>query len=183
MDRRKQVAIKGKARKETDQGPRRVRGFLEPSLLLALHYGDGYGYELAEAIKPMGFADQPVDISLIYRTLRSLEDKGLVVSHWEEQSAVGPARRVYNLTAEGDRYLGNWMSDLRETVAAISLFVAQYDRHMADGHGEFHWRAVQRRLWEAWEAGGGTAAAAQGGVLEGEGNMPDSNILNIEAKS
>jgi PadR family transcriptional regulator, regulatory protein PadR len=144
-ERRRPANHKPKGRPSQDQGPRRVRGFLEPSLLLALHKGDGYGYELAEAIRSLGFEDQATDVSLIYRTLRGLEERQLVESRWETETAIGPARRVYRLTEAGDLYLASWMTDLRETVAAISLFVAHYDRHMAQADGDYHWRSGPRQ--------------------------------------
>jgi PadR family transcriptional regulator PadR len=116
--------------------PRRVRRFLEPCLLLLLHRGDSHGYELAEAIKALGFDERnPVDSSLIYRTLRWLEENGLVRSTWETETSSGPARRVYSLNEEGDRYLAAWMTDLRATAQMLHSFLDEYDRHMARAHG------------------------------------------------
>lgn len=119
--------------------PRRLNRFLEPCLLLLLHKRDTHGYELAEAIKPFGFDERnPVDASLVYRTLRWLEASGMVVSTWDTISAAGPARRVYHLTEAGDRYLAAWMADLRETACMLTAFLAEYDQHMAAGQGEYH---------------------------------------------
>lgn len=117
--------------------PRRVRRFLEPCLLLLLHGGDAHGYELAEAIKDLGFDERnPVDSSLIYRTLRWLEENGLVQSTWETETSSGPARRVYRLNEQGDRYLAAWMADLSATAEMLHSFLEEYKRHMATEHGE-----------------------------------------------
>jgi len=117
--------------------PRRIRRFLEPCLLLLLHRADSHGYELAEAIKAFGFDQRnPVDTSLIYRTLRSLEENGLVRSAWETDTSSGPARRVYSLNARGNRYLAAWMADLRATAEMLYSFLDEYDRHMAAAHAE-----------------------------------------------
>ena len=119
--------------------PRRLRRFLEPCVLLVLHKRDAHGYELAEAVKAFGFDQRsPVDASVIYRTLRWLEENQMVVSRWDTQSAAGPARRVYHLTEAGDRYLGAWMADLEETARLLAGFVAEYRQHMEKGDGEHH---------------------------------------------
>lgn len=119
--------------------PRRLRRFLEPCLLLLLHKADSHGYELAEAIKSFGFDERnPVDASLVYRTLRWLEKNGMVVSTWDTASSSGPARRVYSLNEAGDRYLAAWMADLRETAQMLKAFLAEYQQHMAEGRGDLH---------------------------------------------
>jgi PadR family transcriptional regulator PadR len=124
---------------EGEPCPRRLRRFLEPCLLLVLHKHDAHGYELAEAVKVFGFAERnPVDASLIYRTLRWLEENGMVISRWDTESSAGPARRVYHLADSGDRYLAAWMADLEETVRLLQGFVAEYRLHMEKGEGEHH---------------------------------------------
>jgi len=102
---------------------------VEPCLLLLLHCDEIHGYELLDCLKPFGFASNPVDLSTIYRLLRHLEDEGLVTSRWETGSA-GPARRLYRLTAEGDRYLACWVADLRQTDQILHHFLDTYDAHM-----------------------------------------------------
>ncbi|KPL20321.1 MAG: hypothetical protein AMJ93_12255 [Anaerolineae bacterium SM23_84] len=133
---------RGRPWRDAEKGepcPRRLRRFLEPCLLLLLHTGDSHGYELSEAIKAFGFGERnPVDSSLVYRTLRWLEKNGMVVSAWDTASSAGPARRVYHLTEAGDRYLAAWMADLRETAQMLRAFLAEYDQHMAKGKGEYH---------------------------------------------
>jgi PadR family transcriptional regulator PadR len=109
--------------------PRRIQRFLEPCLLLLLHCDEVHGYELLASLGPFGFAANPVDLSTIYRLLRNLEEEGLVASHWYTGNA-GPARRLYRLTAEGDRYLACWVDDLRETDRVLHHFLDTYDSHM-----------------------------------------------------
>jgi poly-beta-hydroxybutyrate-responsive repressor len=98
-------------------------------LLLLLHCDEIHGYELLGCLMPFGFATNPVDLSTIYRLLRNLEDAGLVTSRWHTGSA-GPARRLYRLTAEGDRYLAGWVEDLRQTDRVLHHFLDTYDSHM-----------------------------------------------------
>lgn len=109
--------------------PRRIQRFLEPCLLLLLHCEQGYGYELLDGLKPLGFAENPADLSTVYRILRHLEERGFAVSHWDTRNP-GPARRQYSITDEGDRYLACWVQELRETGLVLHRFLERYDAHM-----------------------------------------------------
>lgn len=132
------IVLHGRRRRTGGQGeapcPRRIHRFLEPCLLLLLHCDEIHGYELPESLTPFGFAQNPVDLSTIYRLLRNLEDEGFVVSHWDTSNP-GPARRVYRLTEEGDRCLAWWVADLRETDRILHSFLDTYDSHM-EAHQE-----------------------------------------------
>ena len=119
-------------------GPQRIQGFVEPTLLLLLHMGPMHGYGLLERMGELDLADYPVDSSMIYRTLRSLENSGMVASAWDVEETAGPPRRVYRLTEEGDAYLGEWIADLRATKQALQRFLDAYDRHMEHGQGPHH---------------------------------------------
>jgi len=100
--------------------------------MLLLHCSESYGYELLEGLKPFGFEQNPADLSTVYRVLRSLEEQGMVTSHWDTEG-VGPARRLYRITEEGDQFLAWWVEDLRETDQVLHHFLQTYDSHM-EGH-------------------------------------------------
>ncbi|HID86098.1 MAG TPA: PadR family transcriptional regulator [Anaerolineae bacterium] len=117
--------------------PRRIHRFVEPCLLLLLHRDRTHGYDLLEGLKEFGFEEAPVDSSVVYRALREMEAQGLVTSTWDTTGR-GPPRRVYRITAEGDRYLASWVRDLRETDRVLHHFLAAYDEHMRRGKGEHH---------------------------------------------
>jgi PadR family transcriptional regulator PadR len=68
-------------------------------------------------------------LSTIYRFLRALEERGFVTSRWDTEGS-GPARRLYQITEQGDRYLAWWVGDLRETDRVLHDFLRRYDRHM-----------------------------------------------------
>lgn len=110
---------------------------MEPCLLLLLHRGPAHGYDLLEGLKEFGFAENPVDSSVVYRALRDMEAQGFVTSAWDT-SGGGPPRRVYRLTADGDRYLSWWVDDLRATDRVLHGFLNAYDEHMREGEGEHH---------------------------------------------
>jgi PadR family transcriptional regulator len=109
--------------------PRRIQRFLEPCLLMLLHSSEAHGYELLDRLEPFGFDQDPVELSTVYRILRDLEDRGFVQSHWDAGDA-GPARRLYQLTEEGDRYLAWWVQDLRATDQVLHHFLDTYGAHM-----------------------------------------------------
>lgn len=106
--------------------PRRITRFVEPCLLLLLHRDQAHGYNLMDGLKEFSVRQTPVDSSVMYRTLRAMEQAGLVVSAWETEGS-GPPRRVYRVTASGDEYLTHWVEDLRETDRVLQTFLAAYD--------------------------------------------------------
>ena len=81
-----------------------------------------------EGLGTMGFGDYPIDFSGVYRTLRSLEDDGMVASDWDLEVTAGPPRRVYTITAEGKAHLMAWVDDLRATDSVLHAFLEAYDR-------------------------------------------------------
>jgi poly-beta-hydroxybutyrate-responsive repressor len=71
--------------------------------------------------------DHPApDPGTLYRTLRRLEEDGLVRSTWDTGGA-GPARRVYELTDQGLEYLHAWAVNIRRTKAQLERFLAEYE--------------------------------------------------------
>src|SRR5215217_9419294 len=85
----------------------RVERFSEPALLLLLRERDAHGYELLEAL-PALTGEARVDMGNLYRVLRALEEDGLVTSEWEAAEP-GPARRRYEMTADGRELLRAWV--------------------------------------------------------------------------
>jgi len=101
----------------------RVERFVEPSLLLLLRERPLHGYELLERIPELG--EGRVDIGNLYRLLRRLEDEGLVRSEWSADLP-GPAKRTYELTAEGRGLLDRWAEALAEAQQTIVRFLKRY---------------------------------------------------------
>ena len=108
--------------------PRRISRFLEPCLLLLLRDDASHGYNLVEGLREFGFAEGLMDISVVYRVLREMEQAGWVTSEWDTAGS-GPPRRVYHVTEDGEEYLSWWITDLRQTRDEIDRFVAMYDQH------------------------------------------------------
>lgn len=125
--------------KEPSPGrPRQIRRFIEPVLLLLLQQGPLHGYGLINGIKAVGLEDYPVDPSAIYRILRDLEKGDVVVSSWDQKTAAGPPKRVYQITELGERMLDAWVRDLRETARVLQSFLNAYDERMTPKEGALH---------------------------------------------
>ena len=107
-------------------GGRRKMFFLESCLLVLLHRESGYGYSLMDGLKEFGFQTEDLDISILYRALRDLESTGLVVSSWGEDS-LGPQRRMYTITPQGEAALAEWVQALRQRRKEIKALETAYD--------------------------------------------------------
>jgi len=104
------------------------RNFLRPCLLLMIGEAPSYGYDLLERLREVGF--KQVDPGLLYRSLRAMEQEGLLESDWMN-SEVGPPRRTYQLSDEGLDWLHAWAGSLRQTERTIGLFLGRYDTFAA----------------------------------------------------
>lgn len=109
--------------------PRRITRFVEPAILLLLSQQPAHGYGLMDGLSGLGFDEYPVDYSAVYRTLRRLEERGMVISDWDMNQTSGPPRRVYRVTADGDAFLERWVSELRATDLILHRFLEAFDRH------------------------------------------------------
>ena len=94
-------------------------------MLAMLARGDTYGYAILGRLEEMRVSTGPLDVGLVYRTLRDLERDGLVSSSWAEESA-GPKRRAYELTVAGRDALDDWAAVMRERARLIGEFNADY---------------------------------------------------------
>lgn len=102
----------------------RVPNFAQPRLLLELAKKPAHGYDLIERLGQEGGA--PPDPGNFYRMLRSLEEEGLVCSTWDTQNT-GPARRVYELTDQGQEFLHTWAVTIHHTHQLLDRFLSEYE--------------------------------------------------------
>ena len=113
---------------------RRVMSFLQPCLLVMLHRGEAHGYSLLNGLGEFGFNLDRLDPSLVYRALRDMEAASLVASEWADES-LGPQRRVYRISEEGEQALALWVADLRRTRQEIDQLLAAYESVSQLGEG------------------------------------------------
>lgn len=100
--------------------------FIEACLLCLLKEEKAYGYSLIERLSDFGFKDDTVNMSVIYRNLKRMEDDGLIISSWEE-SEQGPDRKIYSITPKGDNELDNWIILLKDRKQRITSIISKYE--------------------------------------------------------
>jgi PadR family transcriptional regulator PadR len=101
----------------------RPRNWLEPVVLVSLREWNSYGYELMERAAAFGF--EAMNPGTMYRTLRQMENNGIVKSKWETSKG-GPARRMYSITDAGEAYLDFWANSLKQYQQAMDAFFRVY---------------------------------------------------------
>lgn len=96
--------------------------FTEPVLLLLLRQkGQAYGYELVQEVNEHALTGATIERGAVYRTLRTLEANGHVLSDWDV-SGSGPARRHYRLTPRGEEHLLEWVVILERLAESMHGF-------------------------------------------------------------
>jgi len=98
---------------------------LQPAILTVLAQEDLHGYRLVQQLGTMTlFHGQSPDASGVYRSLKALEQRGIVKSRWDV-SAQGPAKRLYHLTAAGWKCLDRWTNTLRNYRQAVNQLLIE----------------------------------------------------------
>ena len=101
---------------------------VQPSILTVLAAGSIHGYRLAERLREMRVCcGQAPDMAGIYRTLQSMESKGLVVASWE-MAERGPAKKSYELTPAGRECLSHWIETLEDYRRGINVLIRSAKR-------------------------------------------------------
>jgi PadR family transcriptional regulator, regulatory protein PadR len=96
-----------------------------PVILLTLRRCNSHGYELMKQGAKFGLA--PMNPGTWYRTLRRMEEEGIIESRWET-SGGGAARRTYSITDAGEAYLDFWAEALKQYRLAMDAFLRLYGR-------------------------------------------------------
>ncbi len=115
----------GRGRGRSRQG---IMGFLRPALLFMLTRDNAHGYSLLDGLAEFGFNPDRVDPSMIYRTLKEMEEFGLVSSHLGEES-LGPQRRVYQILPQGEAFMAELIIGLRRRRDEIDSLIGAYDQN------------------------------------------------------
>ncbi len=105
--------------------PQKMNHFLEICLLMILYEQSGYGYDFMNQLSEYGFTQEELNIGSLYRVLRKMETRDLIVSKWET-SAQGPDKRIYEMTETGKSQLSRFMEVLKERQEKIKLVLEKY---------------------------------------------------------
>jgi predicted Fe-Mo cluster-binding NifX family protein/DNA-binding PadR family transcriptional regulator len=99
--------------------------YLDPALLLLLQQSPAHGYTLLNRMPEFGL--DFLAPTVVYRSLRQMEDKGWVTSSWDADQTQGPPRRVYTLTPAGHEVLRCCIDQLRSSKHIIEYFLAMHN--------------------------------------------------------
>ena len=95
------------------------RGTLEGCIMKIISTEETYGYEIVTKLQDFGFED--VKEGTIYPILVRLEKKGLISSLYK-QSPLGPKRKYYFITSEGEKFIDEFIkiwNEVKESVDRI----------------------------------------------------------------
>ena len=106
-------------------GSGKAERYIQPSILMGLRRKPSYGYEIIQTIQEFGFVEGQAPPGMIYRHLRDLEAAGLVISSWKTEGT-GPAKRVYELTPEGEEALALWAEYMEQQAQKLTSFIKAY---------------------------------------------------------
>ena len=104
----------------------RMERFIEPCLLLLLREKPAHGYDLIARLQDFGFGDSQ-DPGVVYRNLRRLEEQGMITSEWDT-SGTGPAKRSYEVTAEGRELMKAWAEAINLNIATLKSFLERFGK-------------------------------------------------------
>lgn len=90
---------------------------LEPALLILLREQSRHGYTLLGDLENMGMGT--IHPSVVYRSLREMENLGWIESDWDLDQTQGPPRRIYRVTPQGEDALSHWKVELQQTQELI----------------------------------------------------------------
>jgi PadR family transcriptional regulator, regulatory protein PadR len=93
---------------------------LEPALLILIKEQPRHGYTLMGELDALGMAT--FHPSVVYKTLREMEELEWIESNWDMSQTQGPPRKTYQLTRLGEEVLKNWAIELgkaQETIAKL----------------------------------------------------------------
>ncbi len=104
--------------------------WIVPFLLLGLRERNFHGYELTRRIADLGFG--ATRLGTVYRTLRQMEEEGMVASEGDGLDS-RLSRRRYSITGSGEAYLEFWAGSLAWYRKEIDLFFQLYNKEPTPG--------------------------------------------------
>jgi PadR family transcriptional regulator PadR len=98
-----------------------LKGHLDLLLLAAVQSRPAHGYAIADTLRARSEGAFDLPEGTLYPALHRLERAGLLSSRWSEVG--GRRRRVYQLTAKGQRSLAKRQSEWRDFSRAVLAVV------------------------------------------------------------
>ena len=151
-------------------------------MLLLIAEGPIHGYSVISQLNKLGLNSDGVDVGMVYRTLRELEAEGLVSTKWGLEE--GPPKREYQLTAEGQESLDEWVAVMIERRRLIKAFLERRRRIGGDRPDEpeapVRPTAAARESRFAWGGAVGRGVVESGGVSR-PSDRPEVRVTGFES--
>ena len=94
--------------------------------------GELYGYDIVRQLTANEVEAMPMNQSAVYPVLRSLEKQKLLSSRMQP-SAVGPARKYYRLTKQGQAVFQEWKQAWNRSVEIVNRILTE-NEHVPPTH-------------------------------------------------
>lgn len=102
--------------------------FIQPAILIFVTKEPLHGFSIYKKLVTSDFMDYSgIDPSGLYRTLKKMEESGLLISEWDT-SNLPQAKRIYHITEEGKCCLQNWkktLSSYKESIEHLILAISK----------------------------------------------------------
>ncbi|MDE6024144.1 MAG: PadR family transcriptional regulator [Lachnospiraceae bacterium] len=90
-----------------------LKGVLEGCVLGIIRKGETYGYEILSVMEAAGFENMAE--GTLYPVLTRLDKKGAIACR-KEKSPLGPIRKYYSITAEGEERYQEFRKNFKQLV-------------------------------------------------------------------
>ncbi len=115
-------AIKNGDQRKKRRTPLTV-ALVEPALLLLINEQARHGYALIPALEDLGITK--IHPSVVYRTLRQMDELGWIEFKWDTENEQGPPRKIFNLTEKGKEAHQTWQEELAKAQDSIQVMLDQ----------------------------------------------------------
>jgi PadR family transcriptional regulator PadR len=104
----------------------KLRGHLETLILATLEKGEAHGLEILRRLEEGGCGLLKLKEGSLYPALYRLESAGEITGVWEKEQAGrrGARRRIYRITAKGNRKLSRGRGEWKTFVATLGQILA-----------------------------------------------------------
>ncbi len=109
-----------------------LKGVLEGCVLAVISKGETYGYEILSVLIDGGF-DNLIEGTL-YPVLTRLQKKGLIACRMGK-SPLGPSRKYFSITPEGEQYLAAFVENYTKVTQAAMHILSEDREKKASENG------------------------------------------------
>ncbi len=106
--------------------------FIQPSVLMLLNNEPLHGFSIYKKLIDSDILDYSgIDPTGLYRTLKKMEESGVLISEWDTENIAQP-KRIYRITEDGKQCLKYW----GETLLSYKTSIQRLADAVAESIGE-----------------------------------------------